>query len=218
MNLTTNTYGRTDDYPDYEVCVIAGNYFDGFWWHTMTYYCLWLLCIVLMGVMYFRIACLRTGELAISVDKFRLATKTLGKYPIALFVFWLPHMLSVSFGDLVSTGQTDFYVIALIAKLLHGVATTLIFFFDSSEARYHWFMLFNAAWLAIFPKPDTADDADRSSVDPSRWGVKLFSLTYDSKDAADTNYDDSKMPTFTYNPSTTSFRGESIVVEEGILM
>jgi hypothetical protein len=182
LNLTTNTYGRSDDYPEYEVCSLGGNYFDGFWWHTITYYCLWLLCIVLMGIMYLRISCLRTSELAIAVDEFRLATKTLVKYPIALFVFWLPHMIGVTISGHL-TNVSDFYVIALVIKNFHGVATALIFFADSSEARTHWSELFNRILLTLFPA--TAADkedlnrASISSVDPSRWGDKLYSLTYE---------------------------------------
>ena len=200
LNLTTNSYGRSDDYPDYEVCVLAGNYETGTIWHTVTYDCLWLLCIVLMGYMYFRILCLRTVDLAISVEQFKLATKTLGKYPIALFVFWLPHMLSVFLlrEILWRYNIVDYYVAALVVKILHGVATTLIFFFDSSEARYLWYELFKRVFQYFFPPP-VADDAHsrESSIDPSRWGDKMFSLTYSMDGEAGKS---PKIPNFVFHP------------------
>jgi hypothetical protein len=182
LNLTTNTYGRSDDYPDYEVCVLTGDYHDGTIWHTVTYDCLWLACIVVMAYMYCRILCLRRSELAISEEKFKHATKTLGKYPIALFVFWFPHMLSVFALRLVLERYhvTEYYVASLAIKISHGTATTLIFFFDSSEARYNWLTLFQSMRDAVCGPPE--EDASRASigsVDPSRWGDKMISLTFE---------------------------------------
>lgn len=186
LNLTTNTYGRSDDYPDYEVCVLTGDYNAGMIWHTVTYDCLWLLCIVVMGCMYFRILCLRNGDLAISEEKFKLATKTLGKYPIALFVFWLPHMLSVFALRLVLEKYhlQTYYVASLGIKIAHGIATTMIFFFDSSEARYHWLSLLAALRVSVCGEPaeDEESISRASSVDPSRWGEKMISLTFDHLD------------------------------------
>ena len=206
LNLTTNSYGRSDDYPEYEVCVLSGNYESGTIWHTITYDSLWLFCIVLMGYMYFRILCLRASDLAISVEQFTLATKTLGKYPIALFVFWFPHMLSVFLlrAILWKYNMVDYYVASLVVKILHGVATALIFFFDSSEARYLWHELFKQTIKQVFPAwclcQNAADEDARSresSVDPSRWGDKAFSLTYSVDDA---NRKNPNIPTFVFHP------------------
>lgn len=184
LNLTTNTYGRSDDYPDYEVCVLAGDYHDGTIWHTVTYDCLWLSCILVMAFMYCRILFLRKSDLAISEEKFKLATKTLGKYPIVLFVFWFPHMLSVFALRLVleQYNITDYYVASLAIKITHGTATTLIFFFDSSEARYNWATLFQSLREALCGvAEDDPNRASVSSVDPSRWGEKMMSLTWESE-------------------------------------
>lgn len=201
LNLTTNTYGRSDDYPDYEVCVLDGDYKAGTIWHTTTYDCLWLLCVVLMGYMYFRILCLRSSDLAISVEQFTLATKTLGKYPIALFLFWLPHMLSVFLLRTILERYrvVDYYVASLVVKILHGVATTLIFFFDSSEARYLWYERFKHMYRQICPVGENENDARsrESSIDPSRWGDKAFSLTYSVDETIGKN---PNIPTFVYNP------------------
>lgn len=187
LNLTTNSYGRSDDYPDYEVCVLDGNFEDGMIWHTVTYDCLWLFCIIIMAFMYFRILCLRNGDLAISVEKFKLATKTLGKYPIALFIFWFPHMLSVFVlrTVLYKYHIIEYYIAALVIKIFHGVATTMIFFFDSAEARENWYELCIYIWYYITGTTDQ-NDTNResiSSIDPSRWGNKLFSLTYDHEES-----------------------------------
>jgi hypothetical protein len=202
LNLTTNTYGRSDDYPDYEVCVLDGNYKDGTIWHTTTYDCLWLFCIVIMGYMYFRILCLRSSDLAISLDKFKLATKTLGKYPIALFVLWLPHMLSVFILRTVLEKYhvAEYYVASLVIKICHGIATTLIFFFDSKEARYNWQSLFKSMFVRICGEIEEDTNRDSvSSVDPSRWGDKTLSLTYDVNDL------EPKQPVFLSNTMSPRF-------------
>lgn len=206
LNLTTNTYGRSDDYPDYEVCVIDGDYNSGTIWHTATYDCLWLVCIVSMGYMYGRVLCLRSTDLAISIEQFALATKTLGKYPVALCVFWFPHMLSVLLlrNILEKFNVVDFYVAALIVKILHGVVTALIFFFDSSEARHHWYRLYKQILKSVqttCSSHDEENDDSRlrsSSVDPSNWGNKAFSLTYSVDEATDNK--NPNIPTFVYNP------------------
>jgi len=161
--------------------------------------------------MYFRILCLRTVDLAISVDQFKLATKTLGKYPIALFVFWLPHMLSVFLlrEILWRYNIIDYYVASLVVKILHGVATTMIFFFDSSEARHLWYELFKSAYQYVFPPPVNNDAHSReSSIDPSRWGDKMFSLTY-SVDGE--NGKNPQIPNFVFHPR---FSAEEAVQEE----
>jgi hypothetical protein len=135
-----------------------------------------------MGYMYFRILCLRNSDLAISLEKFKLATKTLGKYPIALFVFWLPHMLSVFVLRTVLEKYhvAEYYVASLVVKICHGIATTMIFFFDSKEARYHWAALFKSFYVRLFGETEVDTSRDSvSSVDPSRWGDKTLSLTYD---------------------------------------
>lgn len=206
LNLTTNTYGRSDDYPSYEVCVLDGNYKDGTIWHTTTYDCLWLFCIVIMGYMYFRILCLRNGDLAISVEKFKLATKTLGKYPIALLIFWFPHMLSVFLLRVILERYhaVEYYVASLVVKILHGVATAMIFFFDSPEARHLWYDLFQRNLAFICPCAVGDTDTDRTSitsVDPSNWGDKTLSLTY-SVDGMEPK--SPILPSFVYNPSLSN--------------
>lgn len=208
LNLTTNTYGRSDDYPTYEVCVLDGNFKDGTIWHITTYDCLWLFCIIVMGYMYFRILCLRSSDLAISVEKFKLATKTLGKYPIALFLFWLPHMGSVFLLRLLNSryNAVEFYVASLVVKILHGVATAMIFFFDSPEARHLWYELFQRKMAATCPCIIGDEEKERlnstSSVDPSNWGAKTLSLAYSTDGMEPDNR--LNLPSFVYNPNLSN--------------
>jgi len=139
LNLTINSYGHSLDYAKYEVCSISGNTYTGKIWHDTTYYGVWLLCVVAMIFMHCRIISLAKHELAISVSEFQLALSTMGKYPVALIVFWFPHMFFVVLSGMVpldSRGIT--YLIGVLMYILHGAGTTVIFFHHSPLTQKLW--------------------------------------------------------------------------------
>jgi len=139
LNLTTNSYGHPSDYTKYEVCSISGNMYTGEIWHDTTYYGVWLLCVIAMIFMYCRIISVAKHDLAISVSEFQLALSTMGKYPVALVVFWFPHMFFVVLSGIVPLDSRGIaYLIGVLMYILHGAGTTVIFFHHSPLTQKLW--------------------------------------------------------------------------------
>jgi hypothetical protein len=108
-------------------------------WHDTTYYGVWLLCVIAMIFMYCRIISVAKHELAISVSEFQLALSTMGKYPVALVVFWFPHMFFVVLSGIVPLDSRGIaYLIGVLMYILHGAGTTVIFFHHSPLTQKLW--------------------------------------------------------------------------------
>lgn len=139
--LTTNRYDRYSDDDQYEVCTIGGkNLQAAFIWHIVSYYGLFLLCVLIMVILYARIFKVKLiGKTAVSVQMLQLASQSLQLYPLAMIICWLPEI--VAFWIQQYNDDDDFYHIAIMMKLSNGIFTSIIFFYNSQNARRLWISL-----------------------------------------------------------------------------
>jgi hypothetical protein len=143
LMLILNPYGKESDWGNTTVCTYGGNKESGFIWHLITYYGLWIICVISMGVMYWCIDRIRASGTAVNLPILRLAMNSLQLYPVIMFVCWLPRVFTscIQFANWEFTGFRQLDLISDVFKILHGLFAALVFFSKSREARLQWVSL-----------------------------------------------------------------------------
>ncbi len=198
LNLTTNRFGSnyaTGENSEYEVCTLSGNDFTAEMWHFTTYYGLWMFCVVVMGVLYWRIRVVQSDEQRAKFPAFQMSMVALKLYPVAMVVCWLPHVVAVYFTYLFPD-IPDLYQIYFVAdslKITHGFVTAVIFFYKSAEARVRWTKLISKLGRKLFLLPPAAPQRTESKdvTEAAPGGVDSevddFSVEYDEPPRGETS-------------------------------
>jgi hypothetical protein len=178
LMLTTNPYGKESDWGNTTVCTYGGNTESGFIWHLITYYCLWIVCVVSMGVMYWRIDSIRASGTAANLPILKLAMESLQLYPVIMFICWLPRVFTacIQFASLKFVGFRQLDLISDVFKILHGLFAALVFFAKSREARLKWVSLLTCKTSILW---DTASTRQASCASSS--AHTDFSIEYEEE-------------------------------------
>jgi hypothetical protein len=108
------------------------------YYHLASYYGLFFLCLCIMMVLYVKIFLLESqNDPRVLKIPFRVAKQALTWYPLLMFIFWTPHMVTA----FTLNSQTMYYAF-LILKIYHGLAVSIIFFYQSVESRWLWYSNF----------------------------------------------------------------------------
>lgn len=127
----------------FDICLLGGTTREIFIYHMVSYYGLFLVCIMAMMFMYWNISRIDKSEIKSRFPSFKEAKNTLQLYPLALVVCWVPHFITILCADFAPfEGLNEFFFVADILKILHGSVTAVIFFYKSGEARNKWHRLF----------------------------------------------------------------------------
>lgn len=145
FNFASNSGGastkETGNYS-YEVCTLGDSKPEKIY-HVITYYGLWIACVLFMLVMYLRIRSMDKVELKSNFPMWQNARDTLILYPLALLICWMPHVVAVLLAYFAPfSGLNAFYFSTDVMKVLHGSVTAVIFFYKSTEARNRWMKFF----------------------------------------------------------------------------
>jgi hypothetical protein len=135
--LTTNSFGRFSSNDDNDVCTIGGPYETAFFWHVFSYYGLFVVCLIVMLTLYWKILNIQYHyHVAVSEQMMKLVLDSLQLYPFFMVLCWSPEIIAfiVQFID----DNDQLYHYALIFKLTNGFFTTCVFFGKSQHARKLW--------------------------------------------------------------------------------
>lgn len=165
--LSTNTYGRFSSNDDNDVCTIGGPYETAFIWHIFSYYGLFIICLVVMVVLYFRILKIQeSGLVAVSSHMMKLVLDSLMLYPLFMIICWTPEL--VAFIIQFINDNDEFYHCALIIKLSNGFFTTCVFFGKSQQARKLWLQILTGnshlGSRAVLFSADSASPSEASDI------------------------------------------------------
>lgn len=151
---------------DIEVCAIDSSP-DSTIVHFATYYGLWLLCLLAMAVMLGRLSILTwQHDVNVTSKQFRRAKQTLQFYPTLLFIFWFPHLLTEFIEDLdYSDVNYIAYHVCLVWKVLHGLATAIVFFSNSSLARKKWYRLYLRTFYPSMAVNDLTEQSQNNDLE-----------------------------------------------------
>jgi uncharacterized membrane protein YgcG len=157
-------------------CSYGGQYYTGATYHDVTYDGLLMANCFLMLVLLYELLYLEVSKSPkVALPSYKLARKALVLYPIALIVCWVPH----AFSQFVILDYENYYMTLTFdsLKILHGAATSCIFFSHSKESYLLWTdLLFNKLPVMVGLKPCIAS---RSSNGPDRVVAKKSSLRND---------------------------------------
>jgi uncharacterized membrane protein YgcG len=157
-------------------CSYGGQYYTGATYHDVTYDGLLMANCFLMLVLLYELLYLEVSKSPkVALPSYKLARKALVLYPIALIVCWVPH----AFSQFVILDYENYYMTLTFdsLKILHGAATSCIFFSHSKESYLLWTdLLFNKLLVMVGLKPCIAS---RSSNGPDRVVAKKSSLRSD---------------------------------------
>lgn len=132
---------------DYEVCVVPIRHAPIIY-HFVTYYGIFYLCVVTICVLYVRLRYFMYENPPSTKPRQRAFLVTLSAaqwYGFILIIFWLPHNIS----EVIPTVYSGpVYNILVLWKILHGVATALVFFSQSKEARRLWWIFFRRRYVS----------------------------------------------------------------------
>jgi hypothetical protein len=115
-------------------------------YHLVTYYGMLITCLIIMLGMLLHLKYLQYYQREPSKSNvFQLAIQSLELYPTSLFIFWIPHLVTV-FGRVANTNSHVFhpnvYYICVIIRIGHGICTAIVFFLNSRVARSLWYRSF----------------------------------------------------------------------------
>jgi hypothetical protein len=157
-------------------CSYGGQYYTGATYHDVTYDGLLMANCFLMLVLLYELLYLEVSKSPkVALPSYKLARKALVLYPIALIVCWVPH----AFSQFIILDYENYYMTLTFdsLKILHGAATSCIFFSHSKESYLLWTdLLFNKLLVMVGLKPCIAS---RSSNGPDRVVAKKSSLRSD---------------------------------------
>lgn len=110
--------------------------------HIAIYFGLLFFCIGTISALLIRLYQLqRNRDPNVCSIAFQKAKNTLQLYPIAMIIFWFPHLfteLLLLFGYYKYRIFLLIYYIFVVLKIFHGFAAAMIFFVRSNEARTLW--------------------------------------------------------------------------------
>lgn len=132
MSLAFGPYS-TGEQPT-EVCSI-GNGQASIIYHAVSYYGLLILCVLALIYFYFKIYYHEyfQNDVKVATTSFAVAKNATQFYALLLIIFWIPHTVTAAAYHL-----DLLYNIFLVWKILHGLATAVVFFVQSQESRRLW--------------------------------------------------------------------------------
>jgi hypothetical protein len=157
------TFERHKGNDSHTFCTYGGNNKSGFIWHIISYYGLFVLCVIYMAHLYVHIrravrqeqrniaasAHGHARESGVSttssatLNSLRLTSDSLMLNPIIMVTLWTPHIIAVILSICMTenNSSTDFANVAVNLKILHGFGTAVLFFVKSHSARNLWMRL-----------------------------------------------------------------------------
>lgn len=142
-------------------CTYGGDGDLGFIWHVISYYGMFLVCVIYMAYLYTQIRKAYAVEaknlLAMSggresaasttssatLNGMKMTSDSLLLNPLLMITLWTPHILAVVVSTTMKNDTTkQFSNVALSIKIMHGFATAVLFFYKSQVARNLWVRLF----------------------------------------------------------------------------
>jgi hypothetical protein len=152
------TYERISGSDTWQICSYGGRREQGFAWHMVTYYGLFLACVVRMIYLYYNMRrAYRAKEQDIemderdssvvaveraALDRVKITSESLLLYPLIMIVCWTPHMIGVALNlATMSRGVVIYSFLATNLKILCGLAMAILFGWKSQAARTLWVRL-----------------------------------------------------------------------------
>jgi hypothetical protein len=157
------TYERHKGNNSQSFCIYGGNNKTGFIWHVISYYGLFIMCVIYMAHLYVyirravrqeqrNIAASAHGQgresgvsttSSVTLNSLRLTSDSLMLNPIIMITLWTPHIIAVilSISMRENNARNDFDNVALNLKIFHGFCTAVLFFAKSHSARNLWMRL-----------------------------------------------------------------------------
>ncbi len=139
-------FGRHDN-ETYDMCTSAGGYRSTLY-HRVTYYGLLFVCIVAMMSMRVKMVYLQyyLKDPCTLTESFRVATKTLGFYPLVMMICWIPHGVVRSLNHVSNT----WHLFGLCLKIAHGFLLACTYFYSSPPSRrIFWKTLSPLFWFQL---------------------------------------------------------------------
>ncbi len=160
--IPEGTYQRPSDSKTLQTCSYGGtDSKQGFIWHMISYYGLFIACIAYMIHLYLKLRVVyqikertvstnlsNSGPFGVTqanavIQRMKLTSDSLLLYPLIMFVFWCPHIIGVimqlSGSENMAVKAYTFAAAAL--KILSGLATAVLFFWKSTSSRTLWIRL-----------------------------------------------------------------------------
>lgn len=154
------TYERHDGNSADSFCTYGGHGNTGFIWHVISYYGVFLVCVLYMAFLYTKIRMAYAVETkniitmnggrdsaasttsSATLNGMKMTSDSLLLNPIIMITLWTPHILAVVVSTSLSNTTTrQFSNVALSLKIMHGFATAVLFFYKSQVARNLWIRL-----------------------------------------------------------------------------
>jgi hypothetical protein len=219
--IPDGTYERPSGGNTEQLCSYGGDNFEqGFVWHMLSYYGLFVVCVAYMMYTYVQLRKVyHVKEQRVTEDperpteggespraalrRVRLTSESLLLYPLIMVVFWTPHMVGVALSlELGSDAVLIYAFVATNLKILCGLATAILFFWKSQAARTLWIRL-----LCNRRAPNNGDNGAEENAEFAR--STLGSSFRDSSFAEYSLYEtEDSFMTAQYGPrSTAAFGG-----------
>lgn len=143
-------------------------------YHNVCYYGLLYACFFSMLCLFLKIFTAEWyGDPNVTSNAFKVAKNALRWYPFLFIVFWAPHSISSFIYFNGSRGEYLFRFF-LIWKVLHGLATAVIFITQSKEARILWW---KNTVLRIFPHLDDAAEESTWQTSDSIVDIRITEMS-----------------------------------------
>lgn len=160
--IPEGTYERPEGSKTIQTCSYGGTSDkQGFVWHMISYYGLFLACIIYMIHLYMKLRVVyKLQERTVSVNsngsglvgiaqanaviqRMKLTSDSLLLYPLIMFIFWGPHIIGVILQLATHENRSvqEFSFCAANLKILSGLATAVLFFWKSTGSRKLWIRL-----------------------------------------------------------------------------
>ena len=165
--VPTGTYTRRSGEPNTSLCSYGGGGQDSFTWHVVSYYGLFMTCVLYMAYLYVLIRQAyrkETENLAAmsaqsqhgggrerdsgvsttssaTLNGMKLTSDSLLLNPLIMIVLWAPHVLMVLVSITNHNISNQGSGAGLNLKILHGLCTSVLFFCRSQAARKLWLKL-----------------------------------------------------------------------------
>lgn len=157
--IPEGTYERPSDSKTLQTCSYGGtDSKQGFIWHMISYYGLFIACIAYMIHLYLKLRVVyqiqertlstnrtNSGQFSVTqanavIQRMKLTSDSLLLYPLIMFVFWCPHIIGVimQLSGNENIAVQSFTFAAATLKILSGLATAVLFFWKSNGSRTLW--------------------------------------------------------------------------------
>jgi hypothetical protein len=152
------TYERPSGGDTIQLCSYGGKERQGFVWHMISYYGLFVACVLRMIYLYFQIRQayhVKEHDMTVdrtsaefvtaaqaALDRVKLTSESLLLYPLIMIVCWTPHIIGVVLNLAVeSRGVVIYAFLATNLKILCGLAMAILFGWKSQAGRTLWIRL-----------------------------------------------------------------------------